>query len=82
MKPAKIFQQYVWIVNTLLQYKRLKLEEIGRLWEENDVIGGSLLTRASFYRHRDAILNMFGIIIDCDKTTYEYFIADGQHGPV
>ena len=54
MKPAKIFQQYVWIVNTLLQYKRLKLEEIGRLWEENDVIGGSLLTRASFYRHKGA----------------------------
>ena len=76
MKPAKIFQQYVWIVNTLLQYKRLKLEELSELWERNDVIGGSPLTRASFYRHRDAILNMFGIIIDCDKTTYEYFIAN------
>ena len=78
MKPAKIFQQYIWILNTLRQYKRMKLEEISKLWEENDVIGGSPLTRASFYRHRDAILNMFGIIIDCDKNTYEYFIANPE----
>ena len=78
MKPAKIFQQYIWIVNTLLKCKRMTLEEIGRLWEEDDVIGGSPLTRASFYRHRDAILNMFGIIIECDKKTYEYYIANPE----
>ena len=42
MKPAKIFQQYVWLVNTLRQYKRLTLEEINNLWVKNDVIGGSL----------------------------------------
>lgn len=78
MKPAKIIQQYIWIVNTLRQYKRLKLEDISRLWEENDVIGGSPLSRVSFYRHKDAILNMFGIIIDCDKKTYEYYIANPE----
>lgn len=42
MKPAKIFQQYVWLVNTLRQYKRLTLEEINNLWVKNDVISGSL----------------------------------------
>ena len=28
MKPAKIFQQYIWIVNALRQYKRLSLEQL------------------------------------------------------
>ena len=78
MKPSKIFQQYIWIVNTLLKCKRMTLEEIGRLWEEDDVIGGSPLKRSSFYRHRDAILDMFGIIIECDKQTYEYYIANPE----
>ena len=32
----------------------------------------------SFYRHKDALLNMFGIIIDCDKKTYEYYIANPE----
>ena len=78
MKPAKIFQQYVWLVNTLRQYKRLTLEEINNLWVKNDVIGGSPLNRVSFYRHKDAILNMFGINIDCEQKTYKYYIANPE----
>ena len=41
MKPAKIFQQYVWLVNTLRQYKRLTLEEINDLWVKS--IRGTVL---------------------------------------
>ena len=78
MKPAKIFQQYIWIVNTLRQYKRLTLEELNRLWIGNEVIGGCPLTRASFYRHKDAILNMFGVIIDCEPKTYKYYISNKE----
>ena len=78
MKPAKIFQQYVWLVNTLRQYKRLTLEEINDLWVKNDVIGGSPLNRVSFYRHKDAILNMFGINIDCEQKTYKYYISNPE----
>lgn len=77
MKPAKIFQQYVWLVNTLLQYKRLTLEEICQRWADDKVIDGNPLTRMSFYRHKDAILNMFGIIIECDiEHGYQYYIAN------
>lgn len=79
MKPAKIFQQYIWLVNTLRQYKRLSLEEISDLWVKDQVIGGSPLTRASFIRHKDAILNMFGIIIECDLDRgYNYYIANPE----
>ena len=76
MKPARIFQLYIWLVSTLRQYKRLSLEEINNLWVKNDVIGGSPLNRVSFYRHKDAILNMFGINIDCEQKTYKYYISN------
>ena len=79
MKPARIFQQYIWLVNTLRQYKRLSLEEISEMWVNDQVIGGSPLTRASFFRHKDAILNMFGIIIECDlEHGYKYYIANPE----
>ena len=61
------------------QYKRLSLEEISDLWVKDQVIGGSPLTRASFIRHKDAILNMFGIIIECDLDRgYKYYIANPE----
>ena len=79
MKPAKIFQQYIWLVNTLRQYKYLTLEEINDLWVKDKVIEGSPLTRASFYRHKDAIVSMFGIVIECDLDRgYKYFIANPE----
>ena len=79
MKPAKIFQHYIWLVNTLHQYKRLTLEEISDLWVKEQVIGGNPLCRASFIRHKDAILNMFGIIIECDiKDGYRYYIYNKE----
>lgn len=40
MKPAKIYQQYIWIVNTLRQYKKLSLEELNKLWMKDQVIDG------------------------------------------
>ena len=79
MKPAKIFQQYIWIVNTLRQYKRLSLEQLNELWVKDQVIGGESLNRKSFLRHKDAILNMFGIIIECDlEHGYKYFISNPE----
>lgn len=79
MKPAKIFQQYIWIVNTLRQYRKLSLEQLNELWVKDEVIGGEALNRKSFMRHKDAILNMFGIIIECDlEHGYKYFISNPE----
>ena len=79
MKPARIFQQYIWIVNTLRQYKKLSLEQLNELWVKDQVIGGEPLNRKSFLRHKDAILNMFGIVIECDlEHGYKYFISNPE----
>ena len=78
MKPAQIFQQYVWIINTLRNKKSMTFEQLNRKWMDSEVADGNPLQRSSFNRHRDAILDMFGIIIDCDQKTYKYFIANPE----
>ena len=78
MKPAKIFHQYIWIISTLTSNKRMTFEELKRLWRVDDVADGKPLQRSSFNRHRDAIQNMFGIIIECDRKTYEYYIGNPE----
>ena len=78
MKPAQIFYQYTWIINTLRAYHKLSLEELNHKWQQDGVTGGNTLQRSSFNRHRDAILDMFGIIIDCEPKTYRYYIANPE----
>ena len=78
MKPARIYQHYVWIVNTLRQYKKLTLAQINELWMKDMVSDGNKLDRNSFRRHTDAILNMFGIIIEHEENTYKYYIANPE----
>ena len=79
MKPARIFQQYIWIINTLRQYKKLSLEELNNLWQNDDVNGGAPLSRTTFNRHKDSILDMFGIIIECTTfPDYKYYVANPE----
>ena len=77
MKPALIFQQYIWLINTLRLQGRMTLEEMSRRWVDDEVAGGNPLSRSTFNRHRDAILDMFGIIIECD-TSYHYYIFNPE----
>ena len=78
MKPAQIFHQYIWIINTFRAYRKLTLEELNQKWQEDGVTDGNPLPRASFSRHRDAIQDMFGIIIDCEPGTYKYYISNKE----
>ncbi len=78
MKPAQIFHQYIWIINTLRAYQRLTFEQLNQKWQDDGVADGNPLQRSSFNRHRDAILDMFGIIIDCEPKTYKYHISNPE----
>ena len=78
MKPAQIFHQYIWIINTLRAFRHLTLEQLSQKWQQDGVADGNPLQRSSFNRHRDAILDMFGIIIDCEPRTYRYYISNPE----
>ena len=76
MKPAQIFYQYIWIINTFRTYRKLTLEELNQKWITDKVADGNPLPRSSFHRHRSAILDMFGIILEYDNRTNKYYISN------
>lgn len=76
MKQVKLLHEYTWIINTLKVKKKLTLERLKQLWIEDEVADGRPLQRSSFNRHRDSIQQMFGIVIECDMNTYEYYIGN------
>ena len=79
MKPSLIFSQYVWLVNTLRRFGRMTLEEINEKWQDDEVADGNPLSRSTFNRHRDAVLDMFGVIIECDaQDGYRYYIENPE----
>ena len=79
MKSYALFQQYIWLVNIIKRYKKLTFEEINHHWLNTDMSEGMPLARSTFNRHRDAVLDMFGLIIDCDKKDgYTYYISNAE----
>ena len=67
----------LWLVNTLLNYRRLTLDELSRLWRSaEDLSGGAGLTRNQLRRAVSAALDTLGIVIECDRRdAYRYYIA-------
>ena len=79
MKTYALFQEYIWLVNTIHQAGRLTLDEINQRWLRTEMSEGVSIARSTFNRHRDAILDMFGIIIDCDKKDgFRYYIDNEE----
>ena len=52
----------------------MTLGEISDLWRQQEESRGEELSRTTFNRHRDSILEIFGVIIECDrKDGYRYY---------
>ena len=74
--PAK-FKEYIWLVNTIRKARRITFAEIQEKWLDTDMSEGVELARSTFARHKDAIEDIFGIYIDCDRQNgYEYYIGN------
>lgn len=74
-----LFKEYIWLVKTIYDHRRISLSEINRLWVDTDMSGGVEMARSTFNRHKDAIEDIFGIFIDCDrKDGYRYFIGNSE----
>lgn len=67
MKTYDVFKEYIWLVNTIRKAKRISLAEINDKWRDVDMSGGVDFARATFNRHKDAIQDIFGIYIECDR---------------
>jgi len=79
MRNTDTFRQFIWLVNTLLRFKKCDLQQIQHRWIDEDLNNGKSLSRTTFYRMRQAIEDMFGIIIQCDSSDgNQYFINNPE----
>lgn len=70
--------RYIWLIDTIRRYGRISRSRLNELWLLSPLSDGKPLPRRTFYNYRDAIEELFGITIECDQSTYEYFIASGD----
>lgn len=77
MTTPTLFKEYIWLVNTIRQAKRITLDEINQKWLKTEISGGVEMARSTFNRHKGAIEDIFGIIIMCDRSHgYKYYIGN------
>ena len=84
MRVPILFKEYIWLVNTIHKAEDgISLVEINEKWLETDMSEGVELARSTFNRHKDAIEDIFGIYIDCNRQNgYKYYIGNPEvlHG--
>lgn len=74
---SELIDKYVWLIQTFIDAgdRGLLLEQITRKWENRY---GTDYPRRTFNNHRTAISDIFGIDIECDRSTNRYFIRYGK----
>lgn len=79
MATTTQYREFIWLIETIKRARRITFAELSQKWAESDFGGGIPLSRTTFNRHRDAVLDMFGIIIDCDRRDgYTYYIDNPE----
>ena len=70
---TELLQKYMWLVQTFVRAGEygLDLNEICNKWEDRF---DTPYSRRTFNNHRDAVLSVFGIMIECNRSTNRYFI--------
>lgn len=74
---AELIDKYLWLIRLLAGKgeRGLSLGEIGSRYEDRY---GESYPRRTFNNHRNAILEIFGIPIECDRSTRHYYIPSGE----
>ena len=71
------FKEYIWLVNTIYHAKAITFAEINERWLKTDMSEGVEMARTTFYRHKCAIEDIFGIYIECDKKNgNKYYVGN------
>ena len=81
MRVPALFKEYIWLVNTIRKAgdDGITFAEINEKWLEAELSEGVELARSTFNRHKDAIEDIFGLIIDCNRLNgYRYFISNEE----
>ena len=72
------FNRYVWLIDTINRNGYISRDQINRLWRNSRLNEtGEELYERTFHNHREAILEIFGIEIKCDRSL-GYYIANSD----
>ncbi|MCM1503949.1 MAG: WYL domain-containing protein [Muribaculum sp.] len=76
---VRLIRRYVWLVDTIRRAGHISLDDINSRWFDNYTLNpdheGEIPER-TFHRHREAIAELFGVEIACDRATNTYYIKD------
>ena len=79
MKASEIFKQYIWLTDTIYRSGGISLQELNERWVRTEMSGGVPMTRMTFNRHKNAIEEIFGLCIECQrKGGYYYYIENEE----
>ena len=73
-----LFSRYIWLIDTIKRYGSITREELNERWKRSPFSNGDPLPRRTFYNYRTAIEELFKINIECNPSTFEYYIDDGN----
>lgn len=73
-----LFSRYIWLIDTIKRYGTITREELNERWKRSPYSNGEPLPRRTFYNYRTAIEELFKINIECNPSTFEYYIDDGS----
>lgn len=73
--PRNTLNRYIWLVDTIARYGHITLKRLSELWQRSSLGDGSPLPRRTFNNYRAAIEQLLGVTIACNKSTFEYYIA-------
>ena len=75
---SELIDKYIWLVQTFIDAGPggLSLPEIADRWTAR--YGGEDYPRRSFNNHREAVAEVFGIEIACNRSTNRYYIDAGE----
>lgn len=66
-------------METIYKAKSISLEEINKLWLEEDMSEGAVIPRKTFNTWKNQVEELFGIIINCErKGGYHYYIENAD----
>lgn len=72
----KLFQRLMWLADTVYSSKGIPMAEIDSRWSKSSYNDSheSRYGARNLTRHRDTIMELFGIEIKCNHSTHEYYI--------
>lgn len=78
--PLNQINKLVWIANTIHSARKITFEELNSRWiEDDDISQGKPMLKRTFIKWKWAILDTFGLNIECERTApYRYYIDNDE----